>query len=204
MLKDLNWHGHPVCDDVAAELVARDIPNGGELHQENVIYYGALQTTTAHYVVLCSKIQPTDVLESLKPLSESEYLLPYYLPIPRKTRSFTVAQMQGTINIHPSSTRNTQGAEALETIPTASPAILLRQVDITGGTFQHLSILEHIARYNAHSAALQGGLPPTFCLDLTKAIQQLHDAEFVLGNQLRNMMVTEEDNLYLIDPGWTV
>jgi hypothetical protein len=25
-----------------------------------------------------------------------------------------------------------------------------------------------------------------------------------LGNQLRNMMVTEEDNLYLIDPGWTV
>jgi hypothetical protein len=30
-LKDLNWHGHPVCDDVAAELVARDIPNGGEL-----------------------------------------------------------------------------------------------------------------------------------------------------------------------------
>jgi hypothetical protein len=31
------------------------------LHQENVIYYGTLQTTTEHYVVLCSKIQPTDV-----------------------------------------------------------------------------------------------------------------------------------------------
>jgi hypothetical protein len=29
-------------------------------HQENVIYYGTLQTTTEHYVVLCSKIQPTD------------------------------------------------------------------------------------------------------------------------------------------------
>jgi hypothetical protein len=31
------------------------------VHQENVIYYGTLQTTTEHYVVLCSKIQPTDV-----------------------------------------------------------------------------------------------------------------------------------------------
>src|ERR1700709_357708 len=29
-------------------------------HQENVIYYGTPQTTTEHYVVLCSKIQPTD------------------------------------------------------------------------------------------------------------------------------------------------
>ncbi|KAJ8586096.1 hypothetical protein M405DRAFT_377536 [Rhizopogon salebrosus TDB-379] len=35
------------------------IVRGGE-HQENVIYYGTLQTTTEHYVVLCSKIQPTD------------------------------------------------------------------------------------------------------------------------------------------------
>jgi hypothetical protein len=33
------------------------------MHQENVIYYGTLQTTTEHYVVLCSKIQPTDVVE---------------------------------------------------------------------------------------------------------------------------------------------
>jgi hypothetical protein len=31
------------------------------LHQENVIYYSTLQTTTEHYVVLCSKTQPTDV-----------------------------------------------------------------------------------------------------------------------------------------------
>jgi tRNA A-37 threonylcarbamoyl transferase component Bud32 len=65
-------------------------------------------------------------------------------------------------------------------------------------------VIEYTGGITAHSAALQGGLPPTFCLDLTKAIQQLHDAGFVLGNQLRNMMVTEEDNLYLIDPGWTV
>jgi hypothetical protein len=28
----------------------------------------------------------------------------------------------------------------------------------------------------AHSAILQGWLPPTFRLDLTKAIRQLHDA----------------------------
>jgi hypothetical protein len=34
-------------------------------HQENVIYYGTLQTTTEHYVVLCSKIQPTDAPGSL-------------------------------------------------------------------------------------------------------------------------------------------
>jgi hypothetical protein len=31
-------------------------------HQENVIYYGTLQTITEHYVVLCSKIQFTDGL----------------------------------------------------------------------------------------------------------------------------------------------
>jgi hypothetical protein len=65
-------------------------------------------------------------------------------------------------------------------------------------------VIEYTGGITAHSAALQGGLPPTFCLGLTKAIQQLHNAGFVLGNQLRNMMVTEEDNLYLIDPGWTV
>jgi hypothetical protein len=34
-----------------------------ERHQENVIYYGTLQTTTEHYVVLCSKIRPTDEWE---------------------------------------------------------------------------------------------------------------------------------------------
>jgi hypothetical protein len=34
-------------------------------HQDNVIYYGTLQTTTEHYVVLCSKIQPTDDIHFL-------------------------------------------------------------------------------------------------------------------------------------------
>jgi hypothetical protein len=34
------------------------------VHQENVMYYGTLQTTTEHYVVLCSKTQPTDVGET--------------------------------------------------------------------------------------------------------------------------------------------
>jgi hypothetical protein len=45
------WHGqepNDICEN----------QNGD--HQENVIYYGTLQTTTEHYVVLCSKIQPTD------------------------------------------------------------------------------------------------------------------------------------------------
>ncbi|KAJ8585071.1 hypothetical protein M405DRAFT_912445, partial [Rhizopogon salebrosus TDB-379] len=47
-----------------------------ELHQENVIYYGTLQTTTEHYVVLCSKIQPTDVAHFKKRefAADSEYL----------------------------------------------------------------------------------------------------------------------------------
>ncbi|KAJ8597318.1 hypothetical protein M405DRAFT_554620 [Rhizopogon salebrosus TDB-379] len=42
-------------------IVSSLLRSGGPLeHQENVIYYGTLQTTTEHYVVLCSKIQPTD------------------------------------------------------------------------------------------------------------------------------------------------
>jgi hypothetical protein len=33
------------------------------MHQEDVIHYGTLQTTTEYYRVLCSKIQLTDVQE---------------------------------------------------------------------------------------------------------------------------------------------
>jgi hypothetical protein len=52
------------------------IYSADELHQENVIYYGTLQTTTEHYVVLCSKIQPTDVAHFKKRefAADSEYL----------------------------------------------------------------------------------------------------------------------------------
>jgi hypothetical protein len=41
-------------------------------HQENVIYYGTLQTTTEHYVVLCSKIQPTDAVVSVGSSRQAE------------------------------------------------------------------------------------------------------------------------------------
>jgi hypothetical protein len=44
-------------------------------HQENVIYYGTLQTTTEHYVVLCSKIQPTDERISRRAVIVSVYRL---------------------------------------------------------------------------------------------------------------------------------